>query len=186
MSHIAIQTTVSIAACVLSLAATCFAWQQIEISRTHNRLTVKPMLQLVPQLKGPGGRNGLYLTNTGLGPAIIKEFTVESGRGVFSGLGPDRWAEALSAARLKADCFATGWPRTETPIKAGDELSLLRLTSAENSAPCFAELVKLVGGEGVTTIIRYESVYDEPQDLRSGSKVPTPAINALYRMVMQK
>lgn len=186
MSHIATQTTVSVAACILSLAATCFAWQQVEISRTHNRLTVKPMLQLVPQLEGPGGRNGLYLTNTGLGPAIITEFTVESGRGVFSGLGPDRWAEALSAAHLKANCFATGWPRPQTPIKAGDELPLLRLTKADHSDSCFAELVKLVGGEGITTSIRYTSVYEEPQTLRSSSKVANHTIDELYRMVTQK
>jgi hypothetical protein len=68
-NHIAIQTISATLAVLISIIAAVFAWKQVEISRTHNQLSVMPILQITPYLEGKGGRNGLYLSNDGLGPA---------------------------------------------------------------------------------------------------------------------
>ena len=53
---------------IVSVLAMAFAWEKVAISKDHNRRSVKPVLQITPFVEGPGERNGIYLSNDGLGP----------------------------------------------------------------------------------------------------------------------
>jgi hypothetical protein len=185
-NHIAIQTVSTALAVCVSIFAAVFTWQQVEVSRIHNRLSVKPILQITPYGEGATGRNGLYLSNDGLGPAVIKSFSAKVAGVTASGFESDRWAQILSAAGVNPTCFATGWPRSETTLRAGIETPLVYLTKAEGSELCFAELVKLIGGNAIEIDIQYESIYGERKRLSAISKVYSNTLDVLYRKLIGK
>lgn len=135
-------------------------------------------------MEGKGRRNGLYLSNDGLGPAIIKAFAVKSAGVAATGFESDRWAEVLSTTRANPVCFATGWPKSDTAIRAGLEIPLVYVTNAEGAELCLAELVKLIGGSPIEIDVDYESIYGEPKHLAANSKVISKTLEALYRRLV--
>ncbi len=67
----------SIVALIVGIAALYFAYYQIEMSREHNRLSVKPNLQI--DFKTSDMTNSpmaVIFVSNGLGPAIIKSFSI--------------------------------------------------------------------------------------------------------------
>ena len=170
-------------ALVISIASAVFTWQQVD---KHNHISVKPLLQITPYAEGKAGKNGIYLSNVGLGPAIISGFTVASSTFEVSGFSSDRWVEILRAAQVDPMCFATGWPREGATIKAGDELPLISLTKAGGAERCYAEMIKLMGGAGVKASIEYHSVYEDVQKTTGSSKVNSATLQALYHALSGK
>lgn len=64
------QTAIAISAIVIAIASLAVSIYQVRAARLHNRHTVRPLLQL--RLKtAPGTKSGIWLMNTGLGPAIV-------------------------------------------------------------------------------------------------------------------
>ena len=181
LNHVTIQTVVAVFAAVISAAAVVFAWQQVEVSRIHNRRSVVPILQLTPYLEGNPGRNGLYLLNAGLGPAIITDFSVKSGNIVARGFESDRWAEILSASGVNPYCFATAWPKGETALSPEVEVPLIYITKAKGASFCFSELVKLIAGDPIEITVDYESIYGESKQLSENSNIHSKALSALHR-----
>jgi hypothetical protein len=186
LPHATVQTIAAVLALCISVAAALFAWEQVEVSRLHNRLSVAPILHVTPHAEGKSGRNGLYISNVGLGPALLKAFKVSSGSEVAQGFESDRWVELLAAADINPACFATGWPRSDTAIKAGDELPLIFLTKSEGVDGCYGELVKLIGGNGVDISITYESVYGEQKKILGSSKINSKSAEKLYQQLFVK
>lgn len=180
------QTAVAVLALFISVIAAVFSWQQVEVARVHNRLSVTPTLHITPYAEGKTGRNGLYVSNVGLGPAVIKEFSAKSGQVVASGFESDRWPELLAASNINPLCFATAWPRRESAVKAGEELPLLFLTKADDGNSCYVEMIKLIGGRGVDVEIRYESLYGESKSVAEGSKISSESIHLLHDKLFGK
>ncbi|HBL76994.1 MAG: hypothetical protein A2W90_19520 [Bacteroidetes bacterium GWF2_42_66] len=58
---------------------TKFNSQLLDITKDHNYLSVRPMLSLFVTKKINGGKDqlGIYLRNTGLGPAILQEYYIK-------------------------------------------------------------------------------------------------------------
>ena len=181
INHVVIQSLAAASAVCISIFAAVFAWQQVDVSRIHNRKSVAPILQITPYMEGKNRRNGLYLSNDGLGPAIIKGFSVKSGGVVASGFDSDRWSEVLSTTTANPNCFATGWPKGETAIRAGMDTPLLSITNAEGADMCAVELVKLIGGKPIEINIEYESIYGEAMHLSGNSKIISKTLDALYK-----
>ena len=186
LSHSAIQSTAAATAVCISIFAALFAWQQVDVSRTHNRLSVAPLLQITPYLEGKAGRNGLYLSNVGLGPAIVKGFSVKSGAFSASGFESDRWTEVLATTAANPACFATGWPKGETALKAGSEVPLVFATKADGAEICLGEVIKLIGGSPVEINVDYESIYGEKKHLSTNSRVNSKTLDALYRKLVAR
>lgn len=180
-SHTTIQTIVSVFALLISVAAAIFAWEQVEISRVHNRLSVSPLLYITPYAEGNSGRNGVYVSNVGLGPAVIKEFSVKTQGVVARGFESDRWPEILTAANINPLCFATGWPKQNSAVKAGDEIPILYITKAEGGNSCTKELIKLIGGSGVEISIGYESIYGEKKVVSESSRINATMLQQMYQ-----
>lgn len=183
MNHIAIQSIATVTAVSISIFAAVFAWQQVELTRNHNRKSVTPILQITPYMEGKNHRNGLYLTNDGLGPAVIKSFSVRSGGILAKGFESDRWGEILSAKNLNPTCFATGWPKSEVAIRPGIEITLLSLTNAEGMDICRLDLLKLIAGSPIEIDVEYESIYGEVKHLQANSKISSKTIDNLYKLI---
>lgn len=186
LSHETIQSGTALLAVFASIVAVVFTWQQVEMSRRHTRLSVTPILQITPYLEGKGGRNGLYLTNDGLGPAIIKGFSIKSGNIVASGFESDRWSEILRTASINPACFGTGWPKIESTIRPGVEIPLVFATKAPGTEVCLVEVVKLIGGNPIEINVEYESIYSEPKHLGASSRIYSSTVDALYRSLTEK
>lgn len=169
------------AAALAAIFAAVFAWKQVELSREHNRLSVMPILQVTPYLEGKGKRNGLYLSNDGIGPGILKGFSVKSAGVTATGFESDRWPEILSANHLSLDCFAMAWPKGEAALKVGYETPLLALSNAELLRPCLIELIKLVKDPLVEVRIEYESIYGEKKYFTTNSKISSSAVDELWK-----
>jgi hypothetical protein len=137
-------------------------------------------------LEGKSGRNGIYLSNDGLGPAIIKNFSVKSGGVVASGFESDRWTEIIATTAANPLCFGTAWPKGEVALKAGLEIPLVFITRAEGAEICYAELIKLVGGNAIDISVEYESIYQEKQVITRNQKVFSRTFDALYKKVSEK
>lgn len=170
------QNWLPIAATFISMAAAFFSWQQLEVSRDHNRRSLRPVLQLTPWAEGEGGKNGLYLTNEGGGPAFLTNIEVHAGQHVFAGLGRDEWAAALNAISVNNKCFGGGWPQPATALRAGFDRELLRLKRSVGDPACFTEMVKLAGGPGLKIAIEYESIYGEKFWLHASSNANNPQL----------
>ncbi|WP_371325343.1 hypothetical protein VX159_07440 [Dechloromonas sp. ZY10] len=173
-----------VSAVFISILSAIFAWQQVDVSRVHNRKSVMPILQVTPYMEGKERRNGIYLSNDGLGPAIVKGFSVSSGNVVASGFGSDRWSEVLSATTLNSSCFATGWPKGETAIRAGSDMPLLSITNADGYDMCMVELVKLIGGKPIEINIEYESIYGDVMHLSATSKISSQTLDSLHKKLV--
>lgn len=179
------QNALTCVATAVALFAAVFAWQQVDIGREHNKLSVRPILQITPYLEGTGGRNGLFLTNDGLGPALLKTFSVRSGSVVREGFGVDQWAEIIATTKANPACFGTGWPKGETAIKVGAELPLVILTKAEGNT-CQLELIKLIAGPAVHITVGYESMYGEQKTLVADSRIISKTLDRIYRRLVER
>lgn len=185
-SQISVQTILSVLALCISVFAAFFSWQQVADARAHNRLSVRPLLHLIPYAEGKGGRNGLYLENVGLGPAIFKELRVKSGNMIAYGFDSDQSANLLAAAGVNVGCFKQGWPKYESAVKAGEALALFQITKAEGSEACAVEMIKLMGGHGLDVVIGYESMYGESRTLSENSRVKSETIQFLHQKLFGK
>ncbi|MCG9755039.1 hypothetical protein L1D40_07365 [Shewanella insulae] len=76
ISNLGSDVWVSISAAVIALCALGVSIQQIRLSERHNRLSVQPKLR-IEYIRAEGGRIGVSLTNTGLGPAIINRLLIK-------------------------------------------------------------------------------------------------------------
>jgi hypothetical protein len=167
-------------ALVTAILTVIFSWQQNNITKEHNRLSVKPILQLTPMAEGDGKRNGLYLSNVGFGPAIIKGFEVRTRNYSASGFESDQWDLVLGAADLKADCFATGWPKENSTVKVDDETPLLSITNSNKRDRCIPEMIGLVGGDEISVIITYESIYGDAYVERASVSIKSDTVMKAY------
>jgi hypothetical protein len=71
---------ISTLALIISVGALIVSTLQYRVVRKHYRLSVRPHVNFTFILEGgTAERNGIYLANLGLGPAIIKALSVEVG-----------------------------------------------------------------------------------------------------------
>ncbi|MFH7524075.1 hypothetical protein AB2J22_01915 [Aeromonas sp. A5] len=168
-------------ALVTSIMTVIFSWQQNNITKEHNRLSVKPILQLTPMVGGSDKRYGLYLSNVGFGPAIIKGFEVHTKNYSASGFESDQWDSVLGAANLKADCFATGWPKKNSTVKVDEETPLLSITNSDMRDRCIPEMIGLVGGDEVNVMITYESIYGDTYVEYASASIKSDTMKKAYQ-----
>lgn len=130
-------------------------WALIE----HNRLSVRPHVTGTPYLEGPGARNGLYLVNLGLGPAILDSATI-SFDGTDYDLSTDFWEDALVAIGVEPVCFIRSWLPVGAAIVVDQEIPLLA-TNGSNMPLCLHESLKLLTEHRIELTLEYGSLYGE-------------------------
>ncbi|MDC5857447.1 hypothetical protein [Vibrio europaeus] len=83
-----LEVIISIASSVIALCALLFTvWQGVQ-TRKHNRISYKPHLTSWSHKEQQKGVFALDIINNGLGPAVIKKFTISVDGEALDGKGP--------------------------------------------------------------------------------------------------
>ncbi len=146
------ETVTAICAVVIAVASLVVPVYQAHATRQHNRHSVRPILQLHRGWP-TGGRAGIRLVNSGLGPALIVDSTLivdDEVIGAWNAPSVDHVRDRLSA-RPSAVTFNQG-----EVIATDYEQYLLSVASYDPQS--HAELEDLINRR-LTLEIRYESLY---------------------------
>ena len=157
---------VSISAMVVSVGSLFVIVYQTSLIRREQHASVMPYLELAESTKHPK-HLAFKLSNTGLGPAMIKEVHVRYKEEVYEGGYQSFYYQFFSP---------TGW-HTANPIRPGQlipantEITLLE-TGDEASYERIAKLDSaFYSGEAILEIV-YASIYGETWILRSNEFIP--------------
>ncbi|MFF4948219.1 hypothetical protein [Streptomyces chattanoogensis] len=145
-------TITAMCAVVIAVASLVVAVYQTHAMRQHNRHSVRPILQLHRSWHA-GGRAGIRLINSGLGPAVIVDSTLtvdDEVIGAWNKLSVDRVRDRLSV-RPSAVTFSQG-----EVIAIDYEQYLLSVASYD---PQNHDEVEDLINRRLTLKIRYESLY---------------------------
>ncbi|RNG28791.1 hypothetical protein [Streptomyces botrytidirepellens] len=146
------ETVTAICAVVIAVASLVVSVYQTRAMRQHNRHSVRPMLQLHRGWP-TGGRAGIRLTNSGLGPAVIVDSTLtvdDEVIGAWNAPSVDHVRDHLSV-RPSAVTFNCG-----EVIATDYEQYLLSVASYDPQD--HAEVEDLINRRLILKI-RYESLY---------------------------
>jgi hypothetical protein len=156
----AIEIVAAILAILVSLLALGVSFWATSQAKTQARLSVRPYVVAAPLLDESGGKIGLYLSNAGIGPAIIKDMSVTIGGRSYKGLGPSIWPQFIQDVNGTRFCYRTGWPAQNAVLRIGADDPLL--TVAVTASPsCKSEILKILAGERIYVHVSYESIYED-------------------------
>lgn len=152
------------------MAIAISVWEGYE-NRKHNHLSVKPILMIEAWNTMSKPRVGLELTNSGTGPAIIKEWNISVGN-KFVGTFLNGWLKALNESELGTINRRWVHYRCMETLQSGENLPILfvnlsdwkELGAYEKKA--FNEAMRIVNIE-----IKYESIYKEPAECKYDGSV---------------
>jgi hypothetical protein len=166
------------------------SWQYSAVTR-HYRLSVRPHVNVIFYLEGGRSeRNGIYIANPGLGPAIIKALSVEVGGKSYSAADNRPWPNVFRDLTLAPGCFRQTWVQPGSVLKSGEEIALLTTTHANTAIVdgrlCQIELLKFLKAEGLKVRIQYESMYGEPRETIDESPVDSGMISEISTAMMQQ
>lgn len=161
---------VSISGLVIALCAFFATMYQAFLSRKHNRLSVRPHLNLDADLKNEpiGTVYSFRVTNCGIGPALIVDryFTVDGVRFPFDGHGADEVSALVSqvlARKYSYQLLEHGLPAINSALAPGETFNIARI-----SVPILNSLMRdAVEAEidRIDVVISYRSMYDERFEL---------------------
>jgi hypothetical protein len=161
---------ISTLALIISFGALLVSSLQYCAVTKHYRLSVRP--HVVPNFVLEGGkdeRNGIYIANPGLGPAIIKAISVEVGGKSYDATDKRVWQNAFRDLTIVPGCLRRGWVESGNALKSGDEWALLTITHANppvvGGYSCHIQLLKFLKAEGLKVRVQYESMYGEPYEV---------------------
>jgi hypothetical protein len=146
---------------VVSAGASLWAAWATHESYTSNKLVYRPYAISTQYFDDTSRKYGIYLSNAGLGPAIIKSMTVKVGDRRYTGLGPSIWPQFRADLGVSAtDCFRTGWPVQDSVVKPGEEIPLFTVSGVANLA-CHAQMLRLLANNSIVIEIKYASLYGD-------------------------
>ena len=152
------------AACIALVALGVSTWEAVQ-ARKHCRLSVTPRLR-VDTLARPGKPISITLSNQGIGPAIVRSFSLHDGRTWRSMDGPAHVRAVLSRLGLDESKFEYDFPMSGDGIAPGDEFILFAFPGTERCENDRRAVGKKLSDLGVR--IEYECIYgrqfvQEPQ-----------------------
>jgi hypothetical protein len=146
-------TVIAICATIIALGSLWVSYTQIQIARSHNRQTVRPLLKL-RRIKNYGSNEtGVQIINAGLGPAIITSSTVSLDNVVIGPWNLHTYHEIVANLPMKPHISSAFSGIT---FLAGQTSLLLHLDNfTEDEYGWFWELIT----QRLQIEIRYESLY---------------------------
>jgi len=128
-------------------------------------------------------RNGIYIANPGLGPAIIKDLSVEVGGKSYNQTDKRMWPNLFHALEISPLCFRRRSIQLGGVLKPGEEVALLTVTHAKppvvGEHVCHIQLLKLLKAEGLKVRIQYESMYGEYHEATSEPGIDSDLISEI-------
>jgi len=165
MQNLKLDKVTAIASVIIAFGSVISAWAAISISvregkatRKHHRLSTMPQLTLSLEAR-PNVTMGIFVTNEGLGPAIIGDVVLTVGEANYDGNTAEGWNGALNRPeidRIPVDRHAM----TEgTYIQAGKTLFLVQADKDKISEEQGSRFIQAISKLKVR--IEYGSVYGE-------------------------
>lgn len=151
---------ISLAALLVAVGALYISFWQLNISRQHNILSVRPFLIVTPHYAGVEGRKGLYLTNEGVGLGILTSLSVSVSGKIYNGLGQNQWTSIMRGIDLNPFCFSTGWPTRIAALRPGAEIEILGL-SKKAKPECEFDLIRFLTRKDISIELTYKSIYEK-------------------------
>jgi len=139
---------IALAALVVSISAVAVGLYEAALQRAHDRAEVWPHLEVGTFLAERGAT--VVLTNSGLGPAIVKSIAV-----TIDGKPVKDWAAALQTLLGAPAANFVVTTVFDTAVRPGDHVQILGLGQAQMPSPFW----KSIGRVAVT--ICYASVFDQ-------------------------
>ncbi len=147
-----------------------FGSVQLDVSRNHNKLSVKPLLNLHLDASTQPLDIKSVLTNNGTGPAIITEIRYfVDGKRVNEPDSPDEWRKLLGSLgvevpRLRGSGYTLGAKKV---MKEGAELVLVLLEGFRGDDALALHKSSVLALQDLGIEVDYESIYGEMQSARS-------------------
>ena len=138
---------IAICAVVVSIWQGQISQKGLELAREHNRLTVKPYLDITRFTNSNDQTLEVKITNHGYGPAIINEFRL-----IHEGQAYSNWNQVLDAAGENKNIRFLNNYAEGSIISSGLENVLVRLKTEFDN-------------KGITIQILYESIYQEKDSI---------------------
>jgi len=178
-------------ALIVSLGALIVSSWQYSSQIEHNRLSVRPNVVVTYILEGgKKERNGIYMANPGLGPAIIKAVSVDVGGKSYDATDKRVWRNVFRDLAIVPGCFRQGWVESGNTLKSGEEWGLLTMTHADppvvGEHACPIELLKFLKAEGLKVRVQYESMYGEPYEVVRESWIDDDVISDVATVFIQQ
>jgi hypothetical protein len=149
---------VSAAATVIALAALGLSVYEAMLSRQHDRLSVRPLLDSELHVSSARERFCLVVINNGLGPAIIKKWQLLVDGKPYRDLGITRW-EQLTAHLKLSQPVSYSYFEPNSILAPEESEELIGYTVAvysQEEANRFREAIRRLA-----IVIEYESMYGE-------------------------
>ena len=138
---------IAISAVVVSVWQGRISQKQLEIAQEHNRLTVKPYLNITRFTNSDTKTFEVKISNQGYGPAIIKKFEL-----IYDGVSHGNWNSVLDAANENEGIRFLNNYGSGSIIASGKEEVLVRLRTTFDQ-------------KDITIKIAFESIYEEPDEI---------------------
>lgn len=164
--------TVIVAALALAVSVI-----QVIFSQNHNRAAVTPYFTARPSLEGPGGENGIYIGNAGLGPGIIQAAELSVGGRRYD-ITYNSWPEIFTEIGVEPNCFSQSWLPKGAALRVGEEKALITVTRA-NTPVCYYQLTQLLTENTFELKIDYMSMYDDKRKLADSISLSELDVNLL-------
>ena len=164
------ELVISTSSVVIALAALFVACWQGHLTRRHNCLSVLPSLQTHTEQSNSGlaGCVELTLSNSGVGPAIIKTIQLKKNGKPVGELSNELVDAELNNLRLKTKNVRTLWMEPEYFMSEKEKLSLVLIefesTDPKVTASSLLDKIRQIF-DSYEIKITYESVYGDKFEL---------------------
>lgn len=143
------ETFIALAALIVSVSAVAVGMYEAALQRRHDRAEVWPHLELTTFTTTNGAT--LSVSNTGIGPALIKSVVI-----TVDGKRVRHWDEALTALLGHAPTEAFSHSTiAESALRPGDKVLMIGLPNADMPANFWTAVRR------VAVTVCYSSVFDE-------------------------
>lgn len=151
-------TCASVSAAVIALAALVLSIREGRQSRNHDRLSVRPYLDSDINISPAYDRIQVTLSNQGIGPAILSEWSLLVDGKTCEELGITRWEQLTTRLNLK-DLVNYEYITDGTIMAPGKTMELFGVPTGQYSterATLYRDAIRRL-----TIKIKYQSIYQE-------------------------
>ncbi|MBI5203795.1 MAG: hypothetical protein HZA11_02635 [Nitrospirae bacterium] len=149
-----------IASSIIALCALLFSFWQGHITRKHNRISVKPHLTTWEESNPQEGHYKVALHNNGIGPALIKNFTIKVDGEIIEGEKTEKIEKALEILFPNLGYTSNhSWFQEGYAMSANEGKTIVEI-SFQNPEKVNPSVVKSAI-ERADVIVEYESMYGE-------------------------
>jgi hypothetical protein len=154
------EAVAALASVVIAFCAFVLTVWQVVTTRRHNRLSVKPFLTTWTDSDYDENRYGIELTNNGVGPALIKSFTIEVDGKKVSGEVSDQVKNALKILFPQREYTSSqSYVGLGYMMSAKEKRHLVDVQFTGNNLPKPDEVLQKL--KRARLVIDYESIYRE-------------------------